>query len=49
MTGHNERDVADLEDGCGIVDGLLLKPFNLKALKEKSETAIQPGFQAWTS
>ena len=49
MTGHSESDVADLLDGSGIVDGLLLKPFNLKALKEKIEMAIQPRFQAWTS
>ena len=49
MTGHSESDIADLLDGSGIVDGLLLKPFNLKALKEKIEMAIQPRFQAWTS
>jgi len=49
MTGHSESDVADLLDGSGIVDGLLLKPFNLKALKEKIEMAIQPHFQTWTS
>ena len=49
MTGHSERDIADLLDGSGIVDGLLLKPFNMKTLKEKIEMAIQPHFQAWTS
>jgi CheY-like chemotaxis protein len=37
MTGHSESDVAELLDGSGIVDGLLLKPFNLKVLKEKIE------------
>lgn len=47
MTGHCERDVADLLDGSGIVDGLLLKPFNLKSLKEKIEMAIQPGSVKW--
>ena len=49
MTGHCEKEVEDLLDGSGIVDGLLLKPFNLKALKEKIEMAIQPRFQTWTS
>jgi CheY-like chemotaxis protein len=49
MTGHSESDVADLLDGSGIVDGLLLKPFNLEAMKEKIEMAIQPGFQTWPS
>ena len=49
MTGHSEGDVADLLDGSGIVDGLLVKPFNLKALKEKIEIAIQQRFQTWTS
>jgi CheY-like chemotaxis protein len=49
MTGHSESDVADLLDGSGIVDGLLLKPFNLKALKEKIDMAVQPRFRTWTS
>jgi CheY-like chemotaxis protein len=49
MTGHSESDIADLLDGSGIVDGLLLKPFNLEALKEKIEMAIQPRFGEWTS
>ena len=47
MTGHSEREVADLLDGSGIVDGLLLKPFNLKTLKEKIEMAIQPHLGKW--
>jgi CheY-like chemotaxis protein len=47
MTGHSESDVADLLDGSGIVDGLLLKPFSLNVLKEKIETAIQPHFGKW--
>jgi CheY-like chemotaxis protein len=49
MTGHCEKDVADLLGGSGIVDGLLLKPFSLEALKEKIEMAIQPHFEKWTS
>ena len=49
MTGHSEREVADLLDGSGIVDGLLLKPFNLETLKEKIEMAIQPHFGRWIS
>jgi len=49
MTGHSEGELADLLEGSGIVDGLLLKPFNLKALKENIEMAIQPRFQTWTS
>ena len=47
MTGHCEREVADLLDGSGIVDGLLFKPFNLETLKEKIEMAIQPGLGKW--
>ena len=39
MTGHCEEDVADMLDESGIVDGMLLKPFNLKTLKEKIELA----------
>jgi len=49
MTGYSESDVAGLLDGSDVVDGLLLKPFNLKALKEKIELAIQPRFQTWPS
>jgi CheY-like chemotaxis protein len=49
MTGHSESDIADLLDGSGIVDGLLLKPFKLETLKEKIEMAIQPRFGKWTS
>ena len=49
MTGHCEKEVEDLLDGSGIVDGLLLKPFNLKTMKEKVEMAIQPHFAGWTS
>ena len=44
MTGRCEKEVEDLLDGSGIVDGLLLKPFNLKTMKEKIEKALQPCF-----
>ncbi len=49
MTGHCEKEIEDLLDGSGIVDGLLLKPFNLKSLKEKIEMAIQPRLGKWMS
>ena len=49
MTGHCEKEVEDLLDGSGIIDGMLLKPFNLKNMKEKIEMAIQPHFGEWTS
>ena len=47
MTGHCEKEVEDLLDGSGIVDGLLLKPFDLKTMKEKIEMAIQPRLLGW--
>ena len=39
MTGHCGTDVEDMLDGSSIVDGLLLKPFNLKTMQEKIEMA----------
>ncbi len=39
MTGRCERDVTDKLEGSGIVDGLLLKPFNLNTMKEKIQLA----------
>ena len=42
MTGHCEKEVEDLLDGSGIVDGLLLKPFNLEAMREKIERVCSP-------
>jgi CheY-like chemotaxis protein len=48
MTGHCERDVEDLLDGSGIVDGLLLKPFSLEAMKEKIELVCCPHYGQWT-
>ena len=47
MTGHCERDIADRLDGSGIVDGLLLKPFNLKTMKEKIEMVCPPRYGHW--
>jgi CheY-like chemotaxis protein len=49
MTGSCEPDVLDMLDGAGIVDGLLLKPFNLKTLKEKIELVVNPHFKKWIS
>ena len=49
MTGTCEPDVLDMLDGSGIVDGLLLKPFNLKTLKEKIELVVNPHFKKWIS
>lgn len=48
MTGHCEREVSDILDGSGIVDGLLLKPFSLEAMKEKIEIVIYPHSGGWT-
>ena len=49
MIGHCERDVADMLDGSGIIDGLLLKPFNLKTMQEKIELAGYTRSGRWTS
>ncbi|BBO66933.1 hypothetical protein DSCA_08630 [Desulfosarcina alkanivorans] len=40
MTGHCEAEITDRLERPGLVDGLLLKPFNLDALRKKIETAI---------
>jgi hypothetical protein len=40
MTGHCEKDVENLLDGSDVVDGLLLKPFNLKTMQEKIEQVV---------
>ena len=48
MTGNSEPDVLDMLDGSAIVDGLLLKPFNLTTLKEKIELVVHPHFKRWT-
>lgn len=44
MTGHCEREVKELMEGSGIVDGMLLKPFNLTTMKEVIEKAASPRF-----
>ena len=43
MTGSCEPDVLDMLDGSGIVDGVLLKPFNMNAMKEKIER-VRPSY-----
>jgi hypothetical protein len=48
MTGHCEREVTDLLDGSGIVDGVLLKPFSLEAMKEKIQLVCSPRYGQWT-
>lgn len=42
MTDHCEREVTDILAGSDIVDGLLLKPFTLKAMQAKIEIAGHP-------
>lgn len=37
MTGHCDKAFADMLEGSDVVDGLLLKPFNLQTMKEKIE------------
>ena len=48
MTGHCGQDVEDLLNGSGIVDGLLLKPFNLKTMQEKIDMADYTRSGRWT-
>lgn len=53
MTGSCEPDVLDMLDGSGIVDGVLLKPFNLEAMKEKIQLVCSPRYgqctpKAWS-
>jgi CheY-like chemotaxis protein len=43
MTGSCEPDVLDMLDGSGIVDGVLLKPFNLNTMREKIEW-VRPSY-----
>ena len=37
MTGHCDEAFEDMLEGSDVVDGLLLKPFNLQTMKEKFE------------
>lgn len=48
MTGHCEQDIENSIFESGIVDGLLLKPFNLKIMREKIEMAGPMGSPQWT-
>jgi CheY-like chemotaxis protein len=48
MTGSCEPDVLDMLDGSGIVDGVLLKPFSLEAMKEKIQRVCRPRYGPWT-
>jgi CheY-like chemotaxis protein len=49
MTGHCERTVADMMEGSDVVDGLLVKPFNLAAMKEKIENVGATFSAKWTT
>ena len=48
MSGHCGQDVEDMLDGSDIVDGLLLKPFNLRTMQEKIEMAGHARCGRWT-
>ena len=48
MTGSCEPEVLVMLDGSGIVDGVLVKPFNLDAMKEKIERVCCPHYGHWT-
>jgi CheY-like chemotaxis protein len=39
MTGHCDQGFTDMLESSDVVDGLLLKPFNLQTMKEKIEWA----------
>jgi CheY-like chemotaxis protein len=49
MTGHCERMVADMMEGSDLVDGLLVKPFNLAVMKEKIESVSATFSAKWTT
>ena len=40
MTDHCEAEITDRHGSIGIVDGLLLKPFNLESMRKKIENNI---------
>jgi CheY-like chemotaxis protein len=40
MTGHCEPDITDMLTGSDVVDGLLLKPFNLQDLEAQLACAV---------
>lgn len=41
MTGHCEPSITDMLTGSDVVDGLLLKPFNLHDLEDKIACAVR--------
>lgn len=43
MTGSCDPDILDMLEGSGIVDGVLLKPFNLNAMKETIQR-VRPSY-----
>jgi DNA-binding NtrC family response regulator len=49
MTGHCERTVAEMMEGSDVVDGLLVKPFNLATMKEKIERVSETFSAKWTT
>jgi CheY-like chemotaxis protein len=49
MTGHCELTVAEMMEGSDVVDGLLVKPFNLAAMKEKIERVSETFSAKWTT
>jgi CheY-like chemotaxis protein len=48
MTGHCERAIEDMMEDSDVVDGLLLKPFNLTAMREKIERVGVSPSAKWT-
>ncbi|GEM_PF-1089036 len=49
LSGHGEGDMTDRLEGANVMDGLLLKPFNMKTLKEKIELAGCPLSGTWST
>jgi CheY-like chemotaxis protein len=49
MTGHRDPDLINMLERSGIVDGLLLKPFNLNTLKKKLQLAEDSYFHRQTT
>lgn len=43
MTGSCDPDILDMLDGSGIVDGVLLKPFNLNTMRETIQR-VRPSY-----
>jgi CheY-like chemotaxis protein len=49
MTGHREDCIANMLSGSDVVDGLLLKPFNLKTMQAQIERVVRSVSGKWTS